>query len=555
MAKTFYDIFEVDASATPDEIRAAYKRMMQRHHPDKHPGQASSEELVKAINYAYNILSDAHKRANYDSKLANSTNGATAANGGGGAYVYTGGATVNSPSGAQSASSTRASAADTVAGQSFETRDLGWSQISQINSWLALGMLALMFLAVSQFFYQVITSGALSTAEPGSTTLFYGMLIGVIIAAGAVWLVGKMVAYTLPLTWPMHLIFRGKVRTDLTPEHRRIASAILVMGILLTFAVPDLNPNLNRQGTVAVPSTAATGAAFEDTAETPVAAQSPRKNTTMLPERGPASPIILAQNTRSALPAKPRELQDLPPPMIPLIVKKPNAPVAKAPPASPHNPTTASLPSSRLMSKQKVSNIPITEAGLKPVEPPAAPVIASPSEPTSPSAIVVDQSVITPPTLALVSPESGGPLIRSVPEKKEALALRSHTALAEEGDSTLAYHHQRAQQGATDAQYQLGRAYEKGDGVARDYRQAEAWYRKAADHGYGPAQYSLGSMYMLGKGVTIDPVAAYVWLSLAVNNNISSGQQAVDYLDDILTPEQIAAAKRKVAKWSPQRKR
>ena len=53
MAKTFYDIFEVDTSATPDEIRAAYKRMVQRHHPDKNRGHSSSEELLKAINYAY----------------------------------------------------------------------------------------------------------------------------------------------------------------------------------------------------------------------------------------------------------------------------------------------------------------------------------------------------------------------------------------------------------------------------------------------------------------------------------------------------------------------
>ena len=127
--------------------------------------------------------------------------------------------------------------------------------------------------------------------------------------------------------------------------------------------------------------------------------------------------------------------------------------------------------------------------------------------------------------------------------------------MAAEGDPTLATHRKRAQQGAANAQYQLGRAYEKGDSVARNYQQAETWYRKAADQGYGPAQHSLGSMYMLGKGVTMNPVSAYVWLSLAANNNVTSGQQAIDYLVDTLTPAQLADAKRRVAKWSPQRKR
>lgn len=609
MAKTFYDIFEVDTSATPDEIRAAYKRMVQRHHPDKNRGHSSSEELLKAINYAYSVLSDARKRASYDSKLASSANGtdrATAPNGADNSYVYSGEATVNDDAGQTAqANAARDTVSEAVAARPFETRHLGWSQASRINSWLALGMLVLLFFAVSRFFYQVAAYGVLSTAEPGSATLFYGIMIGVIIAGGTVWLAGKMVAYTLPLAWPMNLIFRAKVRSDLNPEHRRIASVVLVMGILLTFAVP----NLDQQNDLAVPPTA-TAPIFDGIMETPVTAQNPRKNTTVLPEPETASPVILAQNTASTPPpdaVAPQGILPLPP-----VAKKP-AVAAEAPPAAPIK-AAAPAPSVRptVEPKTKTPDTPpvapaLTRAApatavpppvpapavarVKPVEPEkpvakqtppakvaaAVPAVTPPPiekktagapspaplpEPKTPppaaiAPAVVEKPAAAPSALALVTPTlTAAPekvaVLKGIPAKKETAALQNN---ADEGGPTLARQRQRAQQGIAEAQYQLGRAHEKGEGVARNYRQAENWYRKAADQGYGPAQYSLGSMYMLGKGVTMDPVSAYVWLSLAANNNVTSGQQAVDYLVDTLTPVQLADAKRKIAKGIPPRKR
>lgn len=556
MAKTFYDIFEVTTGATPDEIRVAYKRMVQRHHPDKHRGHASSEELLKAINYAYSILSDVRKRASYDAKLASS------------AYVYTGEATVNGAAGAQTAPSASASkardpASEAFTARPFETRSTGWSQISHINSWLAFGMLALLFFAASRFFYQVATHGIRGTAEPDNATLFYGMMIGGIIAAGAVWLAGKMVAYTLPLAWPMNLIFRSKVRSDLYPEHRRIASAVLVSGILLTFAVPDLDRHVD----LATPPTA-TAPILEDTLETPVAAQSSRKNATTLFAVESVSPVVLVQNAP-----------------LPPVVKKPSVMVAALPP-SPVK--TVVPPVSRVtVEETKAHNTPVpvptvvAEARIKPVGqekpvikktplvaalPAKTPVAILPPSiekktavgvplPESKAPPVIATAPAPVPALALVTPESSAVTAKvspaeSMAAKKETPTLQND---AGEGDPTLSKHRNRAQQGAADAQYQLGRAYEKGE--ARDYRQAEAWYRKAADQGYGPAQHSLGSMAMLGKGMAMDPVSAYVWLSLAANNNVTSGQQMIDYLVDTLTPVQLADAKRKVAKWSPQRKR
>lgn len=236
--------------------------------------------------------------------------------------------------------------------------------------------------------------------------------------------------------------------------------------------------------------------------------------------------------------------QPVPAPIVATARVKPVEPAKPA--AHQKTPLAAALPVKAVATAPAVIPPPQSEKKMALPTPP-------PPEP-KPRATALEKPAATPPALALVTPESTtpGPVTppaKNVTEKKEA------PALMEEGDPTLASHRKRAQQGAADAQYQLGRAYEKGDGVARDYGQAEAWYRKAADHGYGPAQYSLGSMYMLGKGVTMDPVSAYMWLGLAVNNKVSSAQQPMDYLADTLTPEQLADAKRKVAKWSPQRKR
>ncbi len=70
MKKTLYDIFEVSPDASPETIRNAYKSLVQRHHPDKNQGDPHAEEVLKAINFAYGVLSDPMKRLAYDASLA-----------------------------------------------------------------------------------------------------------------------------------------------------------------------------------------------------------------------------------------------------------------------------------------------------------------------------------------------------------------------------------------------------------------------------------------------------------------------------------------------------
>ena len=67
MARTdLYDVLGVDRKASPEEIKKAYRKLARRYHPDRNPGDTSSEERFKQISAAYDVLGDAEKRKQYD---------------------------------------------------------------------------------------------------------------------------------------------------------------------------------------------------------------------------------------------------------------------------------------------------------------------------------------------------------------------------------------------------------------------------------------------------------------------------------------------------------
>ena len=66
----YYEILEVSPQAGKEVLRAAYKSLMQRHHPDRHPHHADPAQRSALIAQAYAVLSDADKRAAYDTLLA-----------------------------------------------------------------------------------------------------------------------------------------------------------------------------------------------------------------------------------------------------------------------------------------------------------------------------------------------------------------------------------------------------------------------------------------------------------------------------------------------------
>jgi len=67
MAKRdYYEILGVERTASEEEIKKAYRKLAVKHHPDKNPGDKTSEEKFKEIGEAYEALSEPQKRAAYD---------------------------------------------------------------------------------------------------------------------------------------------------------------------------------------------------------------------------------------------------------------------------------------------------------------------------------------------------------------------------------------------------------------------------------------------------------------------------------------------------------
>lgn len=67
---TYYDILEVSPNASHAVIKAAYKSLMQRYHPDKNSGDPAMGKLTILISQAFDVLSDPEKRKAYDLGLA-----------------------------------------------------------------------------------------------------------------------------------------------------------------------------------------------------------------------------------------------------------------------------------------------------------------------------------------------------------------------------------------------------------------------------------------------------------------------------------------------------
>ena len=67
MAKRdYYDVLGVNKNSTSEQIKAAYRKLAVKHHPDKNKGNKASEEKFKEASEAYHVLSDSERKQNYD---------------------------------------------------------------------------------------------------------------------------------------------------------------------------------------------------------------------------------------------------------------------------------------------------------------------------------------------------------------------------------------------------------------------------------------------------------------------------------------------------------
>lgn len=64
--RDYYEVLGVEKTATADEIKKAYRKKAMQYHPDRNPGDKDAEEKFKEAAEAYDVLSDANKRARYD---------------------------------------------------------------------------------------------------------------------------------------------------------------------------------------------------------------------------------------------------------------------------------------------------------------------------------------------------------------------------------------------------------------------------------------------------------------------------------------------------------
>ena len=116
----------------------------------------------------------------------------------------------------------------------------------------------------------------------------------------------------------------------------------------------------------------------------------------------------------------------------------------------------------------------------------------------------------------------------------------------------------RAEAGDPVAQYELGVAFAKGDGVRADDPAAAAWFARAADGGHTEAMFALGMLYATGAGVALDPVQAHKWLHLCVRFSEGEARKVAlssrNAVTAEMTPDQVVDAQEQASRWMEQRR-
>src|SRR5258708_3467245 len=66
MSQDFYEMLGCNRTASPDDLKKAFRKLAMEHHPDRNQGNKDAEKKFKELNHAYDVLKDPDKRAAYD---------------------------------------------------------------------------------------------------------------------------------------------------------------------------------------------------------------------------------------------------------------------------------------------------------------------------------------------------------------------------------------------------------------------------------------------------------------------------------------------------------
>ena len=105
--------------------------------------------------------------------------------------------------------------------------------------------------------------------------------------------------------------------------------------------------------------------------------------------------------------------------------------------------------------------------------------------------------------------------------------------------------HMAAQQGHTEAQFNLGTLYYDGAGVVQNNKKAFKWFREAAAQGNAGAQHQLGFMYFNGEGVSKNNQKAATWFRKAAEQGYARAQ----VLLGAMYFQEAGVSKQEAVKW------
>ncbi len=125
--------------------------------------------------------------------------------------------------------------------------------------------------------------------------------------------------------------------------------------------------------------------------------------------------------------------------------------------------------------------------------------------------------------------------------------------VAKNYDVAVKWFRKAAEQGCVEGQVNLGTSYFDGQGVIKDQGEAVKWFRKAAEQGDDLAQAKLGGFYDNGVGVAKDYVEAYKWYNLSAAQGNKHAEKLLGYLENRITPEQIAEGQQLTREFKPRK--